>query len=386
MAERKLEELESATRAFVREVVLPAEVREPATGLDDTLRRELQAAARAAGLLSPQAPVELGGLGLDLFEQSVIFEEAGYSLLGPAALNCAAPDEGNMHLLHAVGTPAQQERWLAPLVLGEIRSCFAMSEPAPGAGSDPSMLRTRAEKVDGGWAITGRKRLITGADGAAVAICMARTGSGGGATMFLVPTDAPGYEFVGQIPTPDRSMPGGHSELAFDACFVPDDAVLGEPDEGFRYAQLRLAPARLTHCMRWLGIARRSLDIALDRIAGRDAFGSPIEELGIAQALVADCVIDIESSRALIREACRAIVAGARGGRESSIAKVYVSEAVHRVVDRATQLCGGAGVSDELPLARFLVESRAFRVYDGPSEVHRFSIARRASRARAAER
>lgn len=370
----------------MREVVIPAEAREPAEGIDDAFRRELQAEAREAGLLAPHVAVEYGGLGLDLVGQSIVFEEAGYSLLGPAALNCSAPDEGNMHLLEVIGTPEQKERRLRPLAAGEIRSCFAMTEPAPGAGSDPSMLRTVAEKVDGGWSITGRKWLITGADGASFAICMARTGDEKAATMFLVDTDNPGYTLVRHVPTPDRSMPGGHCEISFDECFVTDDDVLGEPHEGFRYAQVRLAPARLTHCMRWLGVARRSLDVALDRISDRQAFGSRLDQLGLAQALIADSVIDLESSRALIREACRAIAEGAPGARESSIAKVFVSEAVCRVVDRAVQLCGGAGVTHDLPLARYLAETRAFRIYDGPSEAHRWSIARRAVRVRARER
>lgn len=383
MTTDELQALKERTQAFIRDVVIPAEAREPADGIDEPLRRDLQSQARAAGVLAPHAPVSLGGSGLDLYEQSVIFEEAGYSLLGPVALNCSAPDEGNMHLLEVVATPEQKERYLRPLVAGEVRSCFAMTEPAPGAGSDPSMLQTTARPVEGGWILNGRKWLITGADGAAFAICMARTGEGeDAATMFLVDATNEGYTVVRHVPTPDKSMPGGHCELVLDECLVSDQAVLGEPHSGFVNAQARLAPARLTHCMRWLGIARRSLDIALDQTAGRSAFGSPIQELGLAQALLADSVIDIESSRAVIREACRTIMSGARGAGPSSIAKVYVSEAIFRVIDRATQLCGGSGVTNELPLSRYLAEARAFRIYDGPSEVHRWAIARRASRTR----
>jgi acyl-CoA dehydrogenase len=378
-----LQALKERTRAFVSDVVIPAEAHEPSTGVDEAMRRDLQSQARAAGVFAPHAPVSLGGGGLDLYEQSVIFEEAGYSLLGPIALNCAAPDEGNMHLLERVGTPEQQDRYLRPLVSGDVRSCFAMTEPAPGAGSDPSMLLTTARPKDGGWVLNGRKWLITGAEGAAFVICMARTGEADdAATMFLVDAANAGFTVSRHVPTPDKSMPGGHAEVVFDDCFVPADAVLGESHQGFRYAQVRLVPARLTHCMRWLGIARRSLDIALDQTAGRDAFGSPLQQLGLAQALIADSVIAIESSRAVIREACRAIVAGERGTGPSSLAKVYVSEAVFRVIDRAIQLCGGAGVTNELPLTRYLIEARAFRIYDGPSEVHRFAIARRAVRTR----
>jgi alkylation response protein AidB-like acyl-CoA dehydrogenase len=289
-----------------------------------------------------------------------------------------------MHLLHEVGSVVQRQRYLEPLVRGEARSFFAMTEPAPGAGSDPAALRTHATRVGDGWRIDGRKWLITGADGASFGICMART-SDDGATMFVVETDNPGLVVTRRIPTLDHAMTGGHCEIELDDCRVPDEAVLGAAGEGFRYAKVRLVPARLTHCMRWLGLARRSLDIALDHAAARQLFGERLQDLGLAQALIADSVIDLEASRALIRQACAAIDAGASGSAESSIAKVFVSEAVCRVVDRAIQLCGGAGVSHELPLARFLTEVRAFRIYDGPSEVHRWAIARRASWRRAAE-
>jgi len=193
----------------------------------------------------------------------------------------------------------------------------------------------------------------------------------------FVDADTPGFEVVREIPTLDHAMIGGHCEVTFEDCRVGDDAVLGEVDAGFRYAQVRLAPARLTHCMRWLGIARRSLDIALERTRERELFGTPLQELGLAQQLIADSVIDIEASRGLIRHAVGVIDAGGRGSQESSVAKTFVSEAVDRVVDRAIQLCGGAGVTHETPLGRFMNEVRAFRIYDGPAETHRWAIARR---------
>lgn len=386
-----LDDLKERTAAFIATVAIPAEEELGLGPPSPGLRARLQQEARAAGLLAPHAPRATGGLGLSLTQQAVVFEEAGYSLLGPVALNCAAPDEGNMHLLAVVATEEQQERYLVPLVAGEIRSCFAMTEPWPGAGSDPSQLVTEAMRDDdaGGWRINGRKRLITGADGAAFAICMARTATADGltkATMFLVDADNPGFSVTRVAETLDHAMIGGHCDVTFDDCFVPDDAVLGAPHEGFRYAQVRLAPARLTHCMRWLGIARRSLDVALDLTAERELFGSRLHDLGLAQGLIADSVIDIESSRALIRSACEAIDGGARGTFESSVAKVHVSEAVFRVVDRAIQLAGGSGVTHETPLARFSTEVRAFRIYDGPSEAHRWSIARRVAKSRAAGR
>lgn len=383
----ELQELRDRVRAFVADVVIPAEDRDRSEhGLDEALRAELQQAAREAGVFAPAVARELGGLGLDHRAQAVVFEEAGYSILGPQALNCAAPDEGNMHLLAKVAREDQQDRYLRPLAAGRLRSAFAMTEPAPGAGSDPAMLRTKAERVDGGWSITGRKWFITGAEGAGFFICMARTGDviehGRGATMFLVDADNPGVHVERIVDAMDRSFPGGHAEVVFEDCRVAEDAVLGEVGEGYRYAQVRLAPARLTHCMRWLGLARRALDLALDRANTREAFGSRLGELGMVQQLIADSVIDLQTSRLLIWQCAWALDQGAPARHESSIAKAHVAEAVHRVADRAVQICGSLGVSGDAPLARYLAEMRPFRIYDGPTETHKWAIARRALRDR----
>lgn len=385
-------DLAGRTESFVRERVLPVEDRfggDLAAAGGDALRVELQSAAREAGLLSPHGPRAYGGLGLGMVARAPVFEAAGYSLFGPLAVNAAAPDEGNVHLLAHVGTPEQQERFLRPLVQGEQRSAFAMTEPAPGAGSDPSALATRASKVDGGWRISGRKWFITGADGAGLVIVMARTsgspGDPGGATMFLAPADAAGLSVGRHIGTLDRSMLGGHCEVWFEDVFVPDDAVLGEVDQGFAHAQVRLGPARMTHVMRWLGAARRGHEVALGLIVERTAFGATLDELGMVQQLVADNEIDIAATRALLLQACWELDQGSSAAQAASIAKTYGAEAVGRIVDRAVQMCGGVGVSDDLPLARLSREVRPFRIYDGPSEVHRRSIARRATRgARAA--
>jgi acyl-CoA dehydrogenase len=377
----ELVELRGLTQEFIRRVVIPAESRDMGIhGIDDGLRSELQDEARAAGIFAPQVATELGGLGLDLRSAAVIFEEAGYSLLGPQALNCAAPDEGNMHLLAHVAADEQRERYLVPLAAGAVRSSFSMTEPPPGAGSDPSMLATRAIRTEGGWSITGRKWLITGADGAAFTICMAVAPEG--ATMFLVDAENPGWRIERVMNATDRSFPGGHAQVLFEDCRVPDDAVLGEVGAGFRYAQVRLAPARLTHCMRWLGIARRALDIALDYVIERRAFGQRLVDLGMVQERIAQSEIDIETSRALIWKCAWALDQGLRGTAESSMTKAYVAEAVCRVVDRAVQMCGGSGVTDDLLLARIAAEVRPFRIYDGPTETHLWSIARRAVRAR----
>lgn len=381
-----LRKLVADTRAFVRGEVLPIDDEfdgdvEAAGG--DQLRVRLQARAAALGLLTPHGPRDLGGLGLNMSERAPVFEEAGYSLFGPMAINVNAPDEGNIHLLDHVGTPAQRERYLRPLVAGECRSAFAMTEPAPGAGSDPEALATEAVKVDGGWRINGRKRFITGADGTGFFIVMAQTP--GGATMFLAPADAPGITLDRHLGTMDRSMIGGHCELTFTDLFVPDEDVLGEPGQGFRYAQVRLGPARMTHVMRWTGAAQRAHETAVRYATERRMFGSRLSDLGMAQQLIADNEIDLAATRALLREACAALDAGERASQETSIAKTFAAEALGRVADRSVQLCGGLGVSRELPVAKIARELRPFRVYDGPSEVHRWSIAKRAARRYGAE-
>lgn len=378
-------ELVEKTKEFIATVVLPLEDAsdgdvEHAGG--DALRRDLQSSARAVGLLAPHAPTEWGGLGLNMVDRSLVFEEAGYSLFGPAALNIAAPDEGNMHLLAHVATPEQQERFLAPLVAGDIRSAFAMTEPAPGAGSDPSALATTASKVDGGWRINGTKRFITGADGATFMIVMARTsgeaGQSGGATMFLAPANREGLAVGRHVKTLERSMLGGHCEVTFEDVFVSDDEVLGQVDRGFANAQVRLGPARMTHVMRWLGSARRAHEVAVEYVGRRELFGSRLSDLGMMQGMVADNEIDLAATRALLFQACRELDAGDRASTATSIAKTFGSEAIFRVVDRSMQMCGGNGVSDDLPIARLSREVRPFRIYDGPSEVHRWSIARAA--------
>jgi acyl-CoA dehydrogenase len=377
-------ELRDRVRAFVAEVAIPAEARDTTSGhgLDDGLRAELQAHAREAGVFAPQVSRELGGLGLDMRGCAVVLEEAGYSILGPQALHCAAPDEGNIHLLDVVATSEQRARFLEPLARGEVRSCFAMTEPAPGAGSDPSMLRTTARRVGSGWSLSGRKWFITGAEGAAFAIVMAKAPEG--PTMFLVDSGNPGWHVERVVEAIDRSFPGGHASVVLDDCRVSDEDVLGAVGEGYRYAQVRLAPARLTHCMRWLGAARRALDVALDRAAEREAFGRPLGELGMVQERISLSVIDLESSRLLIWRCAWALDNGGPARHESSVAKAHVAEAVGRIVDRSVQICGSLGVSGDAPLARLLAEVRPFRIYDGPTETHHWAIARRALRRRTA--
>jgi acyl-CoA dehydrogenase len=372
----QLTALRDRVSAFVRDEVIPVED-QPVT---DSLVASLRAKAREAGIYGPQLPPEYGGMGLGTVAMCVLFEQAGRSFLGPLAMHCSAPDEGNMHLLSLFANEAQKEQYLAPLVRGDIRSCFAMTEPAPGAGSDPTMMQTRATRVDGGWEINGLKWFTSGAEGASVAITMAVTDpdapSHRRVTMFLVPTDTPGYRFIRAVPTMGGHGLGGHCEIAYENVRVPDSAVLGEVGDGFRMAQVRLAPARLTHCMRWLGVAQRSLEIAIARAKERDAFGRKLAEHQSIQWMIADSEIDLHASRLMTLEAAWKHENGSEIRHESSICKVFVAEAVNRVIDRAVQICGALGISGDTPLEMFFREARAFRIYDGPSEVHRMVIAR----------
>jgi alkylation response protein AidB-like acyl-CoA dehydrogenase len=377
----ELQDLQARTKTFIRDRIIPLESdpRQTPHGPTDTFRRELNAHAANAGLLAPHVGPDYGGLGLNNVGRAIVFEEAGYSLLGPLAMNIFAPDEGNMHLLEAVATAEQKDRWLRPLARGEMRSCFCMTEPAPGAGSDPAALNTTAIKDGNHYVINGTKWFITGADGAGFAIIMAK-GEDGNATMFLADMDTPGIEIVRAMNSLDSAFPGGHAVVRFNNLRVPAGDILGEPGKGFRYAQVRLAPARLTHCMRWLGAARRAHDIAAGYAAKREVFGQKLVAHEGVGFMLADNEIDIRMSRLSIWHTAWVLDQGARGTTESSIAKVFCSEAIWRVVDRCVQVMGGQGVTDETLVERIFREVRGFRIYDGPSEVHRWSLAQRIAR------
>ncbi len=377
----ELKSLRARVRAFVDGEAIP---REPEVTRDpsalEQVRRELQAKAKAAGLFLPTGPKSLGGLGLGWREIAVVLEEAGRSLLGPQALHASAPDEGNIHMLDHITSEAQRARYLRPLALGEVRSAFAMTEPMPGAGSDPKLLRTKAERRGSGWVLDGEKWFITGFQGAAFTILLARAPEG--PTLFLVDAGTPGLELLRMIPTLDHQTPGGHCQIRFTQCEVPAEAVLGEAGRGFEYAQLRLVPARLTHCMRWLGVAVRSLEIAARYANERTSFGHTLAEHQSVQNFVADSEIEIHAARLMIWHAAWLLDRGEPARDESSMAKVFVAEMVNKVIDRAVQICGALGISEDTQLATFYREARPFRIYDGPSEVHRGAIARRSLRKR----
>ncbi|MFE7743859.1 acyl-CoA dehydrogenase family protein [Nocardia sp. NPDC057455] len=372
-------------RRFVIDKIVPYE-RDPrltAHGPTDELRQELVELARAEKLLTVQAPESLGGRGLTHIEQAVIYEAAGWSTLGPVAMNCAAPDEGNMFLLSKVAAPDQVQRYLAPVIAGHQRSVFAMTEP-DGAGSDPAQLSTTATFDGENFTINGRKWLITGANGAKTWIIMARLASNPhlpeGPTLFLADGDEPAIVIERTMNTMDRNYVAGHGVVRFDDLVLPREALLGEAGQALRYAQLRLAPARLTHCMRWLGAAERAQSIAVEHARTRTAFGKPIGEHEGVSFMLADNEIALHQCRLTIWHACWLMDNGEKARHESSIAKSFVSEELFKVADRCVQVLGGIGISDETVVEMIFRDMRAFRLYDGPTEVHKYAIGRKVLR------
>jgi acyl-CoA dehydrogenase len=365
---------------FVRETVVPYEQdsRLGSHGPSDELADELKDKARAAGVLTPHI-LEDGG-HLTHAETALVLRKSGLSPLGPVACNTAAPDEGNMYLLGKVGSPEARERFLKPLVEGRARSAFFMTEPASenGAGSDPSMMQTSA-KMDGNhWVINGRKTFITGAEGAKVGIVMAK--SDDGACMFLVDLPDPAIRIERVLDTIDSSMPGGHAVITIDNLRVPADQMLGESGEGFKYAQIRLAPARLTHCMRWHGACVRANEIATDYACRRTAFGKPLIDHEGVGFMLAQNLIDLKHTELMIDWCAGVLDSGELGTAESSMAKTHVAETLFQVADRCVQAMGGTGVSGDTIVEQVFREIRAFRIYDGPTEVHKWSLAKKIKR------
>lgn len=376
-ASHSLDALRDRVRRFVDDACIPRE--DPSLAHDvvrlDVVAHELRESAKQARVYAPQLPQAWGGLGLSWMERSVILEELGRSFLGPIATNCAPPDQPNMINLLQLGTPDQQARYLKPLAEGAIRSCFAMTEPSPGAGSDPSMLRSRAVRHASGWVLDGRKWFISGAVGAAFAIVLAQTAEG--PTMFIVDVDRPGYRLVRNIPSIDVFQIGGHGEIELEGCAVDDDAVLGEVGHGLVHAQTRLEPARISHCMRFIGRAVRAMEIAQTYVIERRSFGQPLGSLQQVQAMVADSHIDLHACRLMTRDVAGRLDAGDDVKHVSAMTKVFVSETLWRVVDRAAQMMGALGMSEDTVVSLILRELRPFRIYDGASEVHRATLARR---------
>ena len=373
-------EIAARVETFVRNVVVPYEQdpRRDNHGPTDDLVAELRDKARAAGVLTPHILAD--GAHLSQRQTALVLRKTGLSPLGPLACNTAAPDEGNMYLLSKVGSPDLKQRFLEPLVQGHARSAFFMTEPAEdnGAGSDPSMMQTTCRLDGNHWVINGRKSFITGARGAKVGIVMAKSDEG--ACMFLVELPDPAIRIERILDTIDSSMPGGHAVVAIDKLRVPADQMLGESGEGFKYAQARLRPARLSHCMRWLGACVRANEIATDYANRRQAMGKVLIDHEGVGFMLADNLIDLRQAELMI-DWCADVLDGDNlGTAESSMTKVAVSEALMRIADRCVQVMGGAGVTTDTIVEQVFREIRAFRIYDGPSEVHRWSLAKKIRR------
>ena len=377
----ELEKLRRKVRGFVDEVVLPVEADRSSWDEHENIQLDrlthLQAQARAAGLWAPQTPRDLGGMGLSRVGMAVMYQEANRSIFGPVTFNAAAPDDGNMMLLARAGTPAQQDRWLRPIVEGRVRSAFAMTEPAPGSGSDPTMMRTSARRRDGRWLIEGRKWFITGAGIAQHFILMARTSDDPrrGLTAFLFDRDQPGWEIVRRIPIMGPEEHGGHCELAFNGLEVADENVLLNVGDGLKVTQVRLGPARLTHCMRWLGLAQRCLEIAQPYVEERLAFGTRLADRESVQIKLGRVATAIEIGRLLTLKAAWRLDQGERARREISMAKVQVADTLHLAADTAIQLLGARGYAKDTVAEWIYRYARQARLVDGASEVHEMVIA-----------
>jgi acyl-CoA dehydrogenase len=375
-------ELAERAERLMEEVVLPKE-RDLAAGtaVSRGTVRELREAAREYEVYAPQVSEEWGGMGYSFRDVLPTFEEAGRSPLGATAMHVAAPDEGNMHLLELVGTELQKEQYLAPLVEGKLRSGFSMTEPTPGAGSDPKMVRTTAEKDGDEWVIDGHKWWTTQGVEADVLVVLARTDPDvhpyEGCSLFLVPAEAPGVDVVRNIPHIGGTTRGvSHAEIVYDGVRVPEEHLLGEEGEGFSHVQQRLGPARLTHCMRYTGMAQRALDIATAYTSEREAFDSTIAEKQGPRFAVAEAATDLRAARAMVRQTADRIAAGEEARVDVSKSKVFTARAVNEAVDTAMQLVGGNGIAHDLPLAEFYTSARQFRYVDGADEVHKRVIAR----------
>ncbi len=378
----EIEEIRQRVATFVRENCIPLEGPRESFDEHENIPLEklagLRAKAKEAGLWAPQMPKELGGMGLSMTEQAVIYEEANFSIFGPAALNCAAPDDGNMRLLSMVGTEEQKKKWLQPIIDGKLRSAFVMTEPHPGGGSDPAgMMRTRAEKKGDKWVVHGHKWFITGAGASDHFILIARTSDDArnGLSAFLYHKDQPGWEIVRKVPIMGPEEHGGHCELRFDGLEMPEENLLMKVGDGLRATQIRLGPARLTHCMRWLGMSERAMSIASQYVGARESFGMKLAEHEGVQWMMGEAAMRIHSGRLLTMYAAWKLDQGDRARKEVSMAKVEVADTLNRVIDTCIQLCGARGYSRDTLLEWMYRYARQAQLVDGASEVHKMVLA-----------
>jgi len=382
----KLSERAEAARAKIREIVdseiIPLEANRANYDDHENIASEplerMKARVKKTDLWSLSLPKEWGGQGFSMSEIAACYEEMNRSIFGPVCFNASAPDDGNMRLLSQVARPDQKERWLKPVADGSIRSAFIMTEPHPGSGSDPSMMRTTAEKKGGKWIINGHKWFITGADVAKHFILIARTSDDTrrGLSAFLYHRDTPGWRIDRRIPIMGPEEHGGHCELTFENMEIPDEDRLMEVGDGLKVTQIRLGPARLTHCMRWLGLARRSLEIATAYVQERESFGIKLADRESVQWLLGEAAMEITLGRMLTMHAAWTLDKGDFARKEVSLAKIQVADTLHKAVDTAIQLNGARGYSKDTVLEWIYRYARQARLVDGASEVHKMVLAR----------
>ncbi len=369
-------------RDFVEHHILPLES-DPASfdefeNIAEEPLNRVRRLARNEGLWSLQMPKELGGGGLSVVGMAACYEEMNRSIFGPVCFNSAAPDDGNMIVLEKVATKEQKRRWLQPIIDGEAHSAFAMTEPPPGAGSDPSLMKTTAARNGDHWTIHGHKSFITGAGVADHFILIARTSDDKrkGLSAFLFHRDQPGWHIKRRIPIMGPEEHGGHCEIIFEGLEIPEENQLMQVGDGLKLTQIRLGTARLTHCMRWLGLSKRALSIAVEYVQERESFGSKLIERESVQGLLAEAAMQIEIGRLLTMKAAYQLDSGSFARKEVSMAKVQVADTLHKAIDISLQLCGALGYSKDTPLEWMYRYARQARLVDGASEVHRMVMAR----------
>ncbi len=379
----ELDDTRRRVEAFVAERLLPLEDDPTAWGEGENIAwshvQTMREEVKARGLWAPQMPREHGGMGVGPVGMAILYEAMGRSRFGPVCFNCAAPDDGNMYVLNQVATTEQQACWLQPIVDGAVRSAIVMTEPHPGSGSDPAgMMLTRAEKRGDRYVVHGRKWWITGAEGAAHFLLLARTSDDPrrGLTAMMFHKDQPGWRIVRRIPIMGPEEHGGHCELELDGLEVPIEAVLMGEGMGMKVTQIRLGMARLTHCMRWLGMAKRALEVAKPYIEERMAFGQRLADKESVQGMLGEAAMRIEVGRLLTMRAAWLLEQGDRARKEVSMAKIQVADALHNAIDTAMQLLGGKGYAKDTPLEWMYRYARQARLVDGASEVHRMVVAK----------
>ena len=372
----EIEQLRIKTRNFVNDIIIPLESDKSSyddhENIKQALLENVRKQVKASGLWAPQMPIDRSGLGLGPIGMAVLYEEMNRSIFGPVCFNCAAPDDGNMYILNKIASTEQKIKWLDPIINGDVRSALAMTEPAPGGGSDPSMIKTEAVYSNNKWIVNGLKWYITGAGVASHFILLAKTKDG--LTAFLYHKDQPGWNIKRKIPIMGPEEHGGHCEIEYNGLEIPDENRLGEVGQGLKIVQIRLGLARLTHCMRWIGLSKRSLEIALDYVSHREGFGIKLADRESIQIKLGKAAMDIDISRLLVMRAAWKIENGSKSRQDVSMAKIQVADTLNEVCDTAIQLNGAKGYSKDIILEWIYRYARQAKLVDGATEVHQMII------------